>query len=319
MPRSRSASATNRTSDLEIRLDTSAHAGPLQTYAIAGRTHVADAPLAPLAPFAVAMPADALFAWPAAPVALGGESPVYRGPAWVGGRFADVACARAGDGYVVRIAGLPALLVDRRGCRVMVEGGAATAPSDALVEALLGPGLIVPLALAGAFTLHASAVARDSRAALLLGESGAGKSTVARAAASAPPFAPLADDVLPCEASAAGLTALPHYPQLKLAGALQYAASRPARVPVRAILVLAPDAVGGAVAIERLGRREAFLALAAHTVAARLFDAALLERHAAFCAAATEAVAVHRLAFPRRPDALPAMVAAIAAHLALSS
>jgi hypothetical protein len=51
-------------------------------------------------------------------------------------------------------------------------------------------------------------------------------------------------------------------------------------------------------------------------VAARLFDAPLLERHLEFCAAVAGSVPVRTLRFTRRLKYLPAMVAALRTDLA---
>ena len=75
-----------------------------------------------------------------------------------------------------------------------------------------------------------------------------------------------------------------------------------------------PGALVG-VTIEPVERRDAVILLAGHTVAARLFDAPLLERHLEFCAALAAAVPVRRLRFPQRLDALPEMIEAIAASV----
>ena len=242
----------------------------------------------------------------------------FRGHAWVGGRMATVACTAHGGTYAVAVEGLPGLEVSRGGCAVAASGRTA-APGGMLVEALLGPGLVLALALDDVFTLHAGAAAVDGAAVLLLGESGAGKSTLARALAAAPGGERLADDVLPVALAGARLEALPHYPQLKLPAAQQYPAARPERVAVRAVYALqGADESSSRVALEPLGARDAALALAAHTVAARLFAAPLLERHLAFCAAAAAAVPVRRLRFPRRLELLPELVAALRADLAAS-
>jgi hypothetical protein len=284
---------------------------------VADRLLFADADLQPLRPFALSRSDEADVLREVRSSAPPARTPVYSGPAWIGGRSADVACWRAGGAYLVSISGLPALLVDEGGCTVMAEPGTTVALTDTLVEAVLGPGLILALALGGTFTLHASCVVSRRHAVLFLGESGSGKSTIARAFTAEPGCELVGDDVLPVEAVATGVHVLPHYPQLKLPAALQYARNEPARVPLQAIIVLAPDAAADrAVAMEPLDRRSGFIELARHTVAARLFDAELLADHAAFCAAAGGAVAVDRLIFPRRLDALPTMVAAIMAHLA---
>jgi len=283
--------------------------GEPRTYGLAAHPVVSDTALPALAPFSarhelVASPLSVSRRLPPR------EAAVYHGEALVGGRMTEVRCTRAGGRFVIRVAGAPPLLVGRGGC-ALVRGGLPAPASDTLNDVVLGPGLILALALRDTFTLHAAAVRCGDAAVLLLGESGAGKSTLARALAAAGGER-LADDVLPCECDTSGLRALPHYPQLKLPETEQYAAARPARVPIGALYVLAGAADARAeVGVEELAGRAGVLALAARTVAARLFDAALLERHLAFCAAAAAAVRPRRVRFRKRLDALPAVVAAI--------
>ena len=309
---------TNRTSELSRRRGSCClwlGGGGALGYRLAGGLLVADQALAPLQPFALTARVAGVPPPPRlAPGAV--ETPVYAGPGWVGGRMAEVTCARAGRLFVVRVAGVPALLVGRGGC--CVSGDAeAPPPSPALVEALLGPGLILALACRDVFALHASAVALDGRAVLLLGDSGAGKSTIARYLATAGGFTPLADDIVPVAAAPRGLDALPHYPQLKQPPERQYGIDRPARVTVAAAFDLCGvDGAPAPAAVEPLAAREAAVLLAAHSVAARLFDAPLLERHLDLCTGSALALPIRRLRFARRLETLPAIAAAIRADLA---
>lgn len=64
--------------------------------------------------------------------------------------------------------------------------------------------------------------------------------------------------------------------------------------------------------IRRLSSRDAALALVGQTVGARLFAADLQASHLDFCARLAGRLPVFTLRFPRRPEALPAMVEAIA-------
>jgi hypothetical protein len=67
-----------------------------------------------------------------------------------------------------------------------------------------------------------------------------------------------------------------------------------------------------AVEIARLGPTAACLALARATVAAKLFDPVLLQRHFELCAAAGRELPVHRLRYPSGLEHLPEVLAAIA-------
>ena len=187
-----------------------------------------------------------------------------------------------------------------------------------VVEAALGPALILALALQGTWTLHASAVFSDDRAVAFVGESGNGKSTLAGflGREGRPGWRLLADDMLPVVPGPGGLDVLPHFPQLKLAGEDCSPAALPERMPLAAIYVLPPAAGRSkAVQVRRLGSRDAALAVVRHTVAARLFDGALLARHLAFCAHAAAHIRICRLTYPHRYELLPAVRDAIRADL----
>jgi hypothetical protein len=183
---------------------------------------------------------------------------------------------------------------------------------------LLGPALILSLALRDAWCLHASAVAIGGQAVAFLGESGNGKSTLAAFLASETDLGwqRLADDILPVELTANGFDALPHFPQLKLSPEDQPAGGIPERMPVRAIYVLdGPALERDEIEIRPLGTQEATLAFVRHTIAARLFDKKLLARHLSFCADAAACVLVRRLGYLHDYDCLPAVRDAIAADL----
>lgn len=102
------------------------------------------------------------------------------------------------------------------------EGGEtiAVAPKpgggdDLLAFPLLGPVLACALHLRGRFALHASAIRVGGAAVALMGDKGAGKSTLACAFLS-PGRALLADDLVVVDPTGAGHQAAAGFPQLKL-------------------------------------------------------------------------------------------------------
>ena len=237
------------------------------------------------------------------------------------------------SGYTIDLAPGLRLLVAADGQGVALDHPCAFALDDpAIAQSILGPGLLLALALQGSFAFHAGAAALGERAAVFLGDSGAGKSTLAADLDQrrADGWQRLADDVLPVAPAAdGGLDAWPEFPQLKLAAEAQYVAggSRPERVPVAAIYLLdafsastdAPASasdIAAAVTISTVSPRDAMLALVAHTMAGRLFAPDLAARHFAFCAAVAAAVPLKRLRYPRRLEALDAVAQALAADLA---
>jgi len=169
-------------------------------------------------------------------------------------------------------------------------------------EILVGPALVLALALRGVWSLHASAILLDSRALLILGESGQGKSTLAAHLAQTHPR--VADDIIPVTLEAT-LTAWPRFPQLKLPMDSQPGATLPEAIPVGWICLLAPADPASNPALERLSPSRAAQTLLSHTAGTRLFDADLLAKHLDFCARAAQQAPVYQLAYPHRRDALP--------------
>jgi hypothetical protein len=212
-----------------------------------------------------------------------------------------------GDCHRYEFLGLGGLYVDLGRRLVRAD---ADVPATALTELLLGPGLLLPLATLGVFALHASAIRHDGRVFLLCGVSGSGKSSFARLATDLGAEA-LADDIAPC-AIGRETRLRPRFPQLKWA--------QPMAVDDRS------EPIDGVVFVERgaqplaltpTSQVESRLRLIRHTVAARLFPAALLAAHLDAATAMARSVATWRLQWPEcSPDALPDQVAAALTELA---
>jgi hypothetical protein len=100
---------------------------------------------------------------------------------------------RTTDGYVFSRGGTPFLLVDHRGEQLRLYQPARMSPSEvAAALTAVAPKLV---ALQGHFVLHAAAVLLDGAAIVVAGDSGAGKTTTARALVRAG-ASPLAEDKL---------------------------------------------------------------------------------------------------------------------------
>ncbi|MFQ5350634.1 MAG: hypothetical protein ACE5EG_09355 [Thermoanaerobaculia bacterium] len=278
---------------------------------MAGLRLAVDVACRQLGPFAATGVAAGPFA--AAPANWDGGTPGYAGPGWVGGRLRRVESWRSGNGYLLRIEGAGEYLVRGDGSeivsrRCLQAGG----PSEAVAAAVLGPCLVLAMALHGVWCLHASAAGAADRVVALAGESGSGKSTLAAALASLGGiWRRVGDDLLPVRLAGDGGRALPRFPQPKLAPELQWLPPAPEEVELAALYLLAPDA--DEVEVRQLSRRRAAEVLVGQTVAARLFDAELQARHLDFCAGLAGVLPVRTLRFPRRRAALPAMTTAIVA------
>ena len=295
---------------------------PLQLHGfrIAGQDVVLDVALPELASFAAAIPAD--FRMPVATERDAGAghrgSEVFRGPSWLAGSDREVVCRITPAGYELAVAGIGDFFVARSGMHVLRTSGNLEPSEPAIAETVLGPALILALALQGTFCLHASAVSSPAGAVVFLGPSGAGKSTLAAYLGNeTADFTPLADDITPFMVAASGPEAYPHFPQLKLPTDHQPARNASARSPLLAAYVLDLPAPGAAedASNERLDPVHGIATLMRHTVAIRLFGRSLTECYLSRMGAAWSG-RVRRLRFPRRFEVLPAVAAAIAAELA---
>ncbi len=153
------------------------------------------------------------------------------------------------------------------------------AAQTALLSWLLGPGLLLALVRHDVWALHASAIALPGNAAaiLLLGRSGASKSSIARAVQLIGGRR-YTDDISPISVAHGQLQLRPRFPQLKLN---QADAALPEIVPVRAIVGLTDFAQSFSItAIDQ--PMECTKRLLSHTVATRLFHQ---DDHAAVLAA----------------------------------
>jgi hypothetical protein len=227
-----------------------------------------------------------------------------------------VSCTAGPDGYLLDVEGVGELGVSADGRQVVQLSQQGSPDRDSVVETMLGPGLVLALAIKGTWSWHAAAILAGRQAVIFLGESGSGKSTLAAylGRAEQDAWQRLADDVLPLRLAGAGPRVLPHFPQLKVPPLEQPGPAQPETLPLGAIYVLA-ESEAAEPQIAALAMQEATLALVRHTVAARLFDQELLADHLAFCARLAASVPVRRLRYQRSFDSLPRVGQAIAADL----
>ena len=188
---------------------------PCVAYGIADQELVSDRPLAAADEFTIPNPSRLDTApLEAASQAAGGE-PIYGGPAWIGGRWLDVECRHQGAGFGLAVDGVGQFEIAPGGEWIRSSGGPWSEDHPGLESTLLGPVVLLALALRRRWALHASAAALSCGAAAFLGSSGVGKSTLASRLA-ATGWQPAADDLLPLRLTRSGAEVLPRYPQLKL-------------------------------------------------------------------------------------------------------
>lgn len=289
-----------------------------RAYRIAAQGLLSDARLAELAAFEVPYRGGLSSSSHFREASSSSGALLYRGPGWIGNRWRDVECRSVANGTQLDVSEVGSFLVSEDGSTLARIGDNQNGDAQSVVETLLGPVLILALALQGTWCLHASAVVFGGRAIAFLGESGSGKSTLAwfLGMEGGPAWRTLADDILPVAPGRGGLDAMPAFPQLKCPPEAQPSRGLPERVPLAAIYSLGdPASAPDRVDIRPLSARSATLGLVRHTVAAQLFGQDLLAQHLDFAADAAAHVPMRHLTYPREVRALPAVRDALAADL----
>jgi len=177
--------------------------------------------------------------------------------------------------------------------------------SDLDREILLGPALILALALRNTWSFHASAARFQERTLIFLGESGQGKSTLTGYLARSPNWQLVADDILPATIEPFGVTVWPHFPQLKLPLKAQPSIGLPEKLPLGAICLIEVTGPERKPAIAKLSSTQATQALLSHTAGTRLFTPSLLAEHLDFSVLVAQQIPAYRLTYPHRRDVLP--------------
>lgn len=152
------------------------------------------------------------------------------------------------------------------------------------ISALLGPVLILNLAMNQVFCLHASAFIIDSTAYILMASSGTGKSTIARYINEQTSAQRIADDILPLKIINNALTILPDFPQLKLAHEQQYQG----KDTYHKIVLLFAQKSTEATSIKQIDQFTTTKKLINHSVATKLFAHNELKNHLNFCHQASQ-------------------------------
>ncbi len=234
--------------------------------------------------------------WAKEPGRIQADHLVYEGPGLVGGIRYQVECRSGPSGYILSLSNGSRFAIRSDGARITRLAGPAE------VEILLGPVLILALALQGRWCFHASAVRARSEVLAFMGESGSGKSTIANylSAHHRDRFQWLADDCLVLESREDKIIAHADYPQLKRSS------QQPVEVKqsVLKTAYLVDSSSEGSPVAKPVKRLKSWTDLTRHTLAARLFDRRLTQAHIEFCSKVPEAVNIYCLALPHRHENL---------------
>ena len=232
------------------------------------------------------------------------QPPLLRGQGLLYGRNTNVQVWKDEHGFLLGIASVGFFWTKQDGSKIYQVSLQNKLSPNLLIQALVGPPLILALALQGIWCLHASAIEINGRVYAFLGGSGTGKSTLAAWLAQQPAIHLVADDILPVTIHTGLMFASPHFPQLKLPGGKQYASGLPENLPLGKLYLLEEDT---RFLIQRTSSVNAALTIAGNTAASRLFEPILLSNHLDFCSQAASAVPVSRLMYPRQLTELPAV------------
>jgi hypothetical protein len=171
-------------------------------------------------------------------------------------------------------------------------------------EILLGPVIVLALALRNIWSLHASAVMVNENVIVFLGESGMGKSTLAAYLSKQSIWRLVADDILPVK-DENGLQVLPHFPQLKLPSTQQPGIGLPEKLPLKTVCVLDSAKVDELPKLQKMTAMQTVQALLGHIAGTRMFSAELLAKHLQFSTQAAAQITTYKLTYPHRREALP--------------
>ena len=228
---------------------------------------------------------------------------------WVANAQRQVEIWSAQPGILLRVEAGSDIYISPGGQEILLEG---EPQSDGIVnetdrQILLGPALVLALAMRGRWCLHASAAIFNDNLLVFLGESGQGKSTLAAelAAADYTNWRRAADDILPVSLTPDGMAAWPHFPQLKLPMETQPAVELPEQLSISNVCVLSDAGQDENPGLQRLSASQVVQVFLSHTAGTRMFAPDLLAKHLAFSTLAAERAAVYSLTYPHRMDAIP--------------
>jgi hypothetical protein len=241
---------------------------------------------------------------PFVPPSFLGNELISRTQGWVGGEQRNVETWSAPPGVLLKVSGAGDFYIAPAGDAILPVNDWPIANLDR--ETLVGPAIVLALAMRGTWSLHASAGMFGGLVTVFLGESGLGKSTLAAYLSRKweRKWRLVADDILPVTASSSSVEAWPHFPQLKMSAESQPGPGLPEHMPVSRICLLTNAGQGISPELKLLSRSHALTVLLSHTAGARLFDPRLLAGHLAFAAEVARQVSVYELSYQRRWDVL---------------
>jgi len=222
----------------------------------------------------------------------------YAGEAQVEGRMQEVECWRKNHFLQIDVQGSPICVVNLNEQHIHVLNENSF-DNQLNLEVVIGPALILLLALKGTYCLHAGAIATPYGNIGLIAESGLGKSTLSSHIDSN--WQQISDDILPLFYKEERFR-LGEFPQLKLAESRCLTKMR--QGSSLDLIFRLTDKESSEIHFVPLRRTDALLQIVRHTVAARLFDNNMMKQHAKFAKRLSGVAPVIELSYPRQIDQL---------------
>jgi hypothetical protein len=172
---------------------------------------------------------------------------------------------------------------------------------ELLTETILSPALMLTLANSGYFALHGSAIETPKGVLVFCGESGQGKSTLARELGRGPKISRVADDIV-LWTSVDGIPYLHTYPQLKLDYQDQPNFTEPKEI--KGIYRLNTEDSEASVSLLDLLPSKQLLEVMRHTVAIRLYTNKMQKGLMKALPLALRSAPMQRLSYPKRMESI---------------
>jgi len=236
----------------------------------------------------------------------------YHGNAPIGGSEQEIRYWRSGHRGQVDIGGEAACQINFQESHIHVCNNESI-NSEANVDLITGPALILLLSQLNIYCLHAGGVATRVGNIGFIAESGVGKSTLSKDFDK--DWRQISDDILPIhfDPDNGSVEMLPAYPQLKLQDAtMANGVPQPRHLDYLIRVIPEPSEE---ISFKHLSKVKGMLQIVRHTVAAKLFDKSALVNHAKFAKKLSVAVPVVEISYPRKLDQIDELRESIVSFL----
>jgi len=233
---------------------------------------------------------------------------IFSGVSWLAEKHREIICSNSSQGYFINVPQISQFIISHDGS-IIYQFPNADQLDDLTVQqfesTLLGPPLMLALALNGYFGLHASSVEVASKAILFTGESGFGKSTMAKYLQAEVDCKRLSDDISVVSMLDSRFILNADFPQLKLLDQLQN--TQTDNRELGAVIVLDRHDNEVEISLTKLDRMRSMEILLNHSVAAQLFDKTLTKQHLNHLAELSKNTPVYKLIYPSGFDNIKAI------------